>query len=398
MEREDGPMEQTTMDTVYLDHAATTPMDPRVVEAMLPYFYEHFGNPSSIYGLGRTARAAIDRAREDVARAVGARPTEIVFTSGGTESDNAAIKGVVMARYGERAGANHIITAATEHHAVLHTCEWLERLGYETTMLPVDQFGRVDPDDVERAIRPTTALITLMYANNEIGTLHPLAGIGRVAKRHGVTFHTDAVLAGGALPIDVDALGVDLLSLSAHKFYGPKGVGALYVRRGTPWLPQQPGGGQERGRRSGTENTAGIVGLATALRLAVESMEGATAHATRLRDRLYQGLTREIPDVTLNGHPTERLPNNLNLSFRGVEGESLLLNLDMHGIAASSGSACTAGSLDPSHVLTAIGLPRELAQGSLRLTVGRGTSDAHIDRALAVLPPIVTKLRSLTTV
>ena len=388
-------MEQMSMDTVYLDHAATTPMDPRVVEAMLPYLYEGFGNPSSMYGAGRTARAAIDRAREDVAAALGARPTEIVFTSGGTESDNAAIKGVAMARQHEGA---HIITAATEHHAVLHTCEWLERLGFETTVLPVDRYGRVDPDDVERAIRPTTTLITLMYANNEIGTVHPLAAIGAIAKRYGVTFHTDAVQAGGALPIDVDALGVDLLSLSAHKFYGPKGSGVLYARRGTPWLPQQPGGGQERGRRSGTENTAGIVGLAMALRLSVESMEGAAAHCARLRDRLRDEIMRAIPDVSLNGHPAERLPNNLNVSFRGVDGESLLLNLDMHGIAASSGSACTAGSLDPSHVLTAMGLSRELAQGSLRLSVGRGTTDAHIDRALAVLPAVVTKLRRLSTV
>jgi cysteine desulfurase len=388
-------MEQMSMDTVYLDHAATTPMDARVVEAMLPYLYEHFGNPSSMYGVGRTARAAIDRAREDVAAALGARPTEIVFTSGGTESDNAAIKGVAMARQHE---GNHIITAATEHHAVLHTCEWLERLGFETTVLPVDRYGQVDPDEVERAIRPTTTLITLMYANNEIGTVHPLAAIGAIAKRRDVTFHTDAVQAGGALPIDVDTLGVDLLSLSAHKFYGPKGSGVLYARRGTPWLPQQPGGGQERGRRSGTENTAGIVGLATALRLSVESMERAAAHCARLRDRLRDELARAISDVSLNGHPTERLPNNLNLSFRGVDGESLLLNLDMHGIAASSGSACTAGSLDPSHVLTALGLSRELAQGSLRLSVGRGTTDAHIDRALTVLPAVVTKLRSLSTV
>ncbi len=388
-------MEQMSMDTVYLDHAATTPMDPRVVEAMLPYLYEHFGNPSSMYGVGRTARAAIDRAREDVAAALGARPTEIVFTSGGTESDNAAIKGVAMARQHE---GNHIITAATEHHAVLHTCEWLERPGFETTVLPVDRYGQVDPDEVERAIRPTTTLITLMYANNEIGTVHPLAAIGAIAKRRGVTFHTDAVQAGGALPIDVDTLGVDLLSLSAHKFYGPKGSGVLYARRGTPWLPQQLGGGQERGRRSGTENTAGIVGLTTALRLSVESMESAASHCARLRDRLRDELARAIPDVSLNGHPTERLPNNLNLSFRGVDGESLLLNLDMHGIAASSGSACTAGSLDPSHVLTALGLSRELAQGSLRLSAGRGTTDAHIDRALTVLPAVVTKLRSLSTV
>ncbi len=388
-------MEQDAIETIYLDHAATTPLDPRVVEAMLPYLRDHFGNPSSIYGLGRATRAAIDRAREEVAQALGARPTEIIFTSGGTESDNTAIRGVAMAR---RADGNHIITAATEHHAVLHACAWLEPLGFETTVLPVDRDGRVDPDEVERAIRPTTTLITLMYANNEIGTIQPLADIGRIARARGVTFHTDAVQAGGALPIDVDALGADLLSLSAHKFYGPKGVGVLYARRGTPLLPQQPGGGQERGRRSGTENTAGIVGLATALTLAVGSLESDARHYGRLRDRLYDGLLAQVPDVTLNGHPTERLPNNLNVSFRGVEGESLLLNLDMHGIAASSGSACTAGSLDPSHVLTAIGLPRELAQGSLRLSVGRGTTDEQADRVLGVLPATVAKLRNLAAV
>jgi len=388
-------MEQDAIETIYLDHAATTPLDPRVVEAMLPYLRDHFGNPSSIYGLGRVTRAAIDRAREEVATALGARPTEIIFTSGGTESDNTAVRGAAMAR---RADGNHIITATTEHHAVLHACEWLAPLGFETTVLPVDRDGRVDPNEVERAIRPTTTLITLMYANNEIGTIHPLAEIGRVARAHGVTFHTDAVQAGGALPIDVDALGVDLLSLSAHKFYGPKGVGVLYARRGTPLVPQQPGGGQERGRRSGTENTAGIVGLATALTLAVGSLESDARHYARLRDRLYDGLLAQVPDIALNGHPTERLPNNLNISFRGVEGESLLLNLDMHGIAASSGSACTAGSLDPSHVLTSIGLPRELAQGSLRLSVGRGTTDEQADRVLGVLPATVAKLRSLAAV
>jgi len=388
-------MEQDAIETIYLDHAATTPLDPRVVEAMLPYLRDHFGNPSSIYGLGRVTRAAIDRAREEVATALGARPTEIIFTSGGTESDNTAVRGTAMAR---RADGNHIITATTEHHAVLHACEWLAPLGFETTVLPVDRDGRVDPNEVERAIRPTTTLITLMYANNEIGTIHPLAEIGRVARAHGVTFHTDAVQAGGALPIDVDALGVDLLSLSAHKFYGPKGVGVLYARRGTPLVPQQPGGGQERGRRSGTENTAGIVGLATALTLAVGSLESDARHYARLRDRLYDGLLAQVPDIALNGHATERLPNNLNVSFRGVEGESLLLNLDMHGIAASSGSACTAGSLDPSHVLTSIGLPRELAQGSLRLSVGRGTTDEQVDRVLDVLPATVAKLRSLAAV
>lgn len=388
-------MQTTATETIYLDHAATTPVDPRVVDAMLPYLGEHFGNPSSIYGLGRTARAAIDRAREDVAAALGARPTEIVFTSGGTESDNAAIKGVVLARQSE---GNHIITAATEHHAVLDVCHWLEILGFETTILPVDGSGMVDPDALARAIRPTTILLSLMLANNEIGTIQPLAECARIAHEHGVTVHSDAVQAGGAIPIDVDALGVDLLSLSGHKFYGPKGTGVLYVRRGTPWMPQQQGGGQERSRRSGTENTAGIVGLATALRIAVDSMESTAAHCRRLRDRLREGITAAIADVSVNGHAEQRLPNNLNVSFRGVEGESLLLNLDMHGIAASSGSACTAGSLDPSHVLTAIGLPRDLAQGSLRLTTGRNTTDAQIDRVLAILPAIVEKLRRLATV
>ncbi len=388
-------VDATGEEPIYLDHAATTPLDRRVVEAMLPYMTDHFGNPSSVYGLGRTARTALDRARSQVAEALGARPPEIVFTSGGTESDNAAIKGVAMARRGE---GNHILTAATEHHAVLHTCEWLARLGYETTVLPVDRDGMVDPDDVARAIRPTTTLLTLMYANNEIGTIHPLAEIAKAAHARGVTVHTDAVQAGGALPLDVDALGVDLLSLSGHKFYGPKGVGILYVRRGAPWLPQQQGGGQERGRRAGTENTGGIVGIATALHLAVASLETTAAHCTRLRDRLRDGLLATVPDVTLNGHPTARLPNNLNVSFRGVEGESLLLNLDMHGIAASSGSACTAGSLDPSHVLTAVGLPHELAQGSLRLTVGRGTTVEQVDRVLGVLPPVVAKLRNLASV
>ncbi len=388
-------MQAAAMETIYLDHAATTPVDPQVVDAMLPYLGEHFGNPSSIYGLGRTARAAIDRAREEVAAALGARPTEIVFTSGGTESDNAAIKGVALARRNE---GNHIITAATEHHAVLDVCHWLEILGFETTILPVDRGGMVDPDALARAIRPSTILLSLMLANNEIGTIQPLAECARIAHEHGVTVHSDAVQAGGAIPIDVNDLGVDLLSLSGHKFYGPKGTGVLYVRRGTPWMPQQQGGGQERSRRSGTENTAGIVGLATALRIAVDSMESTAAHCRRLRDRLREGITAAIADVSVNGHAEQRLPNNLNVSFRGVEGESLLLNLDMHGIAASSGSACTAGSLDPSHVLTAIGLPRDLAQGSLRLTTGRNTTDAQIDRVLAVLPPIVEKLRRLATV
>lgn len=388
-------MQSIDADVIYLDHAATTPMDPKVVEAMIPYLVTHFGNASSLYGIGRTARTAIDQAREVVADAIGARTTEIVFTSGGTESDNAAIRGVAMAR---RSEGNHIITAATEHHAVLHACEWLQQWGFETTVLPVDRYGLVDPDQLSNAIRPTTTLLTIMYANNEIGTVQPIGELASIARARGVTVHTDAVQAGGALPIDVESLGVDLLSLSGHKFYGPKGVGILYVRRGTSWLPQQVGGGQERGRRSGTESAALIVGIAKAIQVAVETIDGFSARCRLLRDRLRDGLMSTLPDTTLNGHPSLRLSNNLNLSFRGVEGESILLNLDMHGIAASSGSACTAGSLDPSHVLTAIGLQRELAQGSLRLTLGRGTSEQQIERVLAVLPPIVEKLRSVAAV
>jgi cysteine desulfurase len=380
-------------ETIYLDHAATTPVDPRAVEAMLPYFTTHFGNPSSIYAQARATRQALDSARSTVASMLHARPSEVIFTSGGSESDNAAIKGAVWAA---RDRGNHVITTAIEHHAVLHICEWLERFGVETTYLPVDAQGLVDPVEVERAIRPQTVLISVMHSNNEIGTVQPLAEIAAIARAHSIPVHSDAVQSGGQLPLDVNALGVDLLSLSGHKFYGPKGVGVLYVRRGTPWLPIQQGGGQERNRRAGTENVAGIVGLATALELAVGAMGSESPRLRALRDRLIDGIQAAIPESRLNGHHELRLPNNANISFAGVDGESILLNLDLHGIAASSGSACTAGSIDPSHVLLALGLSPAMASSALRLTLGRGTTEAHIDRVLEILPGVIARLRSFS--
>ncbi len=380
-------------DTIYLDHAATTPVDARVLDAMIPYFTEHFGNPSGLYGQARATRQALDNARASVAAILHAKPSEIVFTSGGSESDNAAIKGVAWA---SRERGNHVVTTAIEHHAVLHTCEWLERFGIETTFVAVDGDGRVDPAAIDAAMRPTTVLVSVMHANNEIGTIQPLREISEIAHARGVPVHTDAVQSCGHLEIDVDALGVDLLSLSAHKFYGPKGVGALFVRRGTAWLPTQQGGGQERNRRAGTENVAGLVGLARALELTRESGEWEGARLAAMRDRLIEGVLATIPESRLNGHPTLRLPNNANLSFGGVDGESILLNLDIHGIAASSGSACTAGSIDPSHVLLALGLPQTMAAGAVRLTLGRGTTDDHIDRVLGTLPDVVSRLRALT--
>lgn len=380
-------------ETIYLDHAATTQPDPRVVAAMVPYLTTHFGNPSSIYALARAPRQAIDQARGAVAAALHCRPSEVIFTSGGTESDNAAIQGVVWAARGR---GSHVITTAIEHHAVLHTCDWLERFGVETTVVPVDAEGLVDPGAVAAAIRPNTVLISVMHANNEIGVVQPLAAIGAVARARGIPLHSDAVQSAGQLPLDVDALQVDLLSLSGHKFYGPKGVGALYVRRGTPWLPIQQGGGQERSRRAGTENVAGIVGLATALELAVQHIKHEATRMRGLRDRLIAGILGTIPDSRLNGHAEQRLPNNVNVSFAGVDGESILLNLDVHGVAASSGSACTAGSIDPSHVMLALGLSPAMASSALRLTVGRGTTEEQVERVLEILPAVIARLRTLT--
>jgi len=374
---------------IYLDHAATTALDARVLEAMLPYFTTEYGNASSIYTLGRHAMQAVDSAREEVADILGCRPTEVTFTGNGSESDNLAIKGVAFT---SQKKGNHIITSPIEHHAVLHTCQYLERFGFKTTYVPVDGYGRVDPDDVGRAISDQTVLVSIMYANNEIGTIEPIAEIGRICRARKIPFHVDAVQAGGSLPIDARELNVDLLSLSAHKFYGPKGVGILYARQGVRLLPQLQGGSQERGKRAGTENVAGIVGAATALRLAYEDLPQVMPRIIALRDRLIAGIV-PIPGSQLTGHPTERLPNNASFVFEGIEGESILLNLDLLGIAASTGSACTSGSVDPSHVLLAMHLPVELAHGSLRLTLGKDNTDEDVATLLAALPGIVEKLR-----
>jgi cysteine desulfurase len=377
---------------IYLDHAATTPLDGRVLEAMMPYLTTEYGNASSIYTLGRHAMQAIDHSREQVADVLGCRPTEIAFTGCGSESDNLAIKGVA---YAAQKKGNHIITSAIEHHGVLHTCQYLERFGFNVTYLTVDGYGRVDPGEVARAITDQTTLVSIMYANNEVGTIEPVAEIGRICRERKIPFHVDAVQAGGALPLDVAELHVDLLSLAAHKFYGPKGVGILYVRQGVRILPQVQGGSQERGRRAGTENVAGIVGAATALRLVYDEMPETTPRLIALRDRLITGILAAIPGSHLTGHPTDRLPNSASFCFEGVEGESILLSLDLQGIAASTGSACTSGSAEPSHVLLAMGLPVELAHGSLRLTLGKDSTDEDVDIVLAALPGVIEKLRTL---
>lgn len=392
MEVESQPAKRT----IYLDHAATTAVEPRVVEAMLPYWTQQYGNPSSIYGLGRESNRALDQAHQTVAEILNCSPQEVIFTSCGTESDNLALRGVAFERH-HRLKKNHIITSPIEHHAIGHTLEQLEKFfGFEVTYVPVDAHGLVDPADVEKAIRPDTTLISIMYANNEVGTIEPIAEIGAIARAHKIAFHTDAVQAGGVLSLDVQALNVDLLSLSAHKFYGPKGVGVLYARRGVPLLPTQTGGGQERNRRAGTENVAYIVGLATALRLSYEEAEKANARIGRLRDKLIAGVLERIPESQLSGHPTQRLPNSATFLFKYIEGESILLNLDFVGVAASSGSACTSGSLEPSHVLTAMGFPHEVAHGSLRLTLGKENSDEDVDYVLDALPRIVEKLRRMS--
>jgi cysteine desulfurase len=382
--------------SIYMDHAATTAVDPRVVEAMLPYFTQKYGNASSVHGFGREAHQAMESARKTVAEILDASPEEIIFTSCGTESDNLAIRGVAFA---QQKRGNHIITSPVEHHAVGHTCEQLQRrFGFEVTYVPVDAYGRVDPDVVGRAITDRTVLITIMYANNEVGTIQPIAEIGKLARAKGILFHTDAVQAGGTLDLNVDTLNVDLVSLSAHKFYGPKGVGILYQRRGTPLLPMQTGGGHERGRRAGTENIPYIVGLATALELAYQSRDSNNARITGLRERLISGVLGSIPDAYLTGHPTGRLPNNASFVFRGIEGEAILLSLDLMGVAGSSGSACTSGSTEPSHVLTSMGLPADVCHGSLRLTLGNDNTADDVDYVLSVLPDIVSKLRAMSPV
>jgi cysteine desulfurase len=379
---------------VYLDHAATTPVHPQVVEAMLPYFSERYGNASSIHSLGREARQGLEEARATVAGILNCRGEEIIFTSGGTESDNLAIRGV---SWMNRRRGDHIITSSVEHHAVSHTCEQMERqFGFEVTYLPVDEYGLVDSRDVERAITETTILISIMYANNEVGTVEPIAEIGEIARRRGIPFHTDAVQAAGALSLDVQELNVDLLTLSAHKFYGPKGVGLLYVREGVGVLPIQTGGGHERGLRSGTENVAGIVGLATALKLAEERREEESIRLAALRDRLIEGVLSSIDHCWLLGHPQNRLPNNANIAFEYVEGEGILVGLDLEGIAASSGSACSTGSADPSHVLLAMGVRPDLARGAIRMTLGRENTEEDVDRVSEVLPAIVERLRAMS--
>jgi len=381
---------------IYLDHAATTPVRPEVLEAMLPYFGARFGNPSSIYGLGREARQAMDRARDAVAAALGCRPAEVLFTSCGSESDNLAIKGVAYAR---RDHGNHLITTRVEHHAVLHTCEWLERYaGFDVTYLPVDRYGMVELPALEAAITDRTVLVSVMLANNEVGTVQPLPEIAALLRPRGILLHTDAVQGGGALDLDVNHLGVDLLSLSGHKFYAPKGVGILYVRQGTPLLPQMQGGGQERSRRAGTENVPYVVGAATALHLATEELSSADVRLAGLRDRLVRGVLATVPGAHLTGHPTARLPNNASFVFEGVEGEALLLALDQLNICASTGSACTSGSLEASHVLKAMGIPPALAQGSLRLSLGKGTDQDQIDRTLEALPAVIERLRAVIPV
>lgn len=379
---------------IYMDNAATTAVRKEVLDAMLPYFSEHYGNPSSIHSVGRDAKRAVEAARKQVAAALGAQPQEIYFTAGGSESDNWALRSAteMLAKKGK-----HIITSAIEHHAVLHTCEYLEKQhGYRVTYLPVDEYGLVNPADVKAAIAEDTVLISIMAANNEIGTLQPITEIGKIAKEAGVLFHTDAVQAVGAIPIDVNAWNVDLLSLSAHKFHGPKGVGALYVRKGTRMNNLIFGGAQERNLRAGTENLASIVGLGKAIEIAVTELPEYTKHMLKLRDRLIDGILSEIPDVRLNGHRTERLPGNVNVSVRYIEGESLLMRLDLAGVEGSSGSACTSGSLDPSHVLLAIGLPHEIAHGSLRLSLGIGNTEEDVEYVLKVLPSIVENLRAMS--
>lgn len=378
---------------IYLDHAATTPVNPQVLEAMLPYFSDKFGNASSIYSIGRESKKAIEESREKVAKAVGALPREVFFTGSGTEADNWAIKGVA---YANRDKGRHIITTAIEHHAVLHACQYLESDGFEVTYLPVDENGLVSPQQVQDAIRPDTILITIMFANNEIGTIQPIGEIGKIARERGIIFHTDAVQAVGNIPINVVDLNVDLLSLSGHKFYGPKGVGALYIRKGVKITSFMHGGAQERGRRASTENIAGIVGVGKAIELATQNIEENNKKLLELRDRTIEEISKKIPFVKLNGDRYKRLPGNVNFSFEFIEGESLLLMLDMKGIAASSGSACTSGSLDPSHVLLAIGLPHEIAHGSLRITFGTENTHEDIDYLMDVLPMIVDRLREMS--
>ena len=381
------------MKRVYFDHAATTPTDPAIAKTVYEYMTEVFGNPGSVHSFGRQARQAVDVAREQVANLINAQPAEIFFTSGGTEADNTALKGVA---YANRNRGNHIITSAVEHHAVLEPCEQLQKEGFDLTVLPVDEYGQVSVEAVRNAIKPETILISIMFANNEVGTIQPIAEIGALARERKIYFHTDAVQAVGNWPIDVKEMNIDLLTMSGHKFNAPKGIGALYVRKGVRLRSIQQGGGQERHLRPGTENVPGIVGLGLAAEKARLGMAERVRYTTGLRDRLLSGILATVPEIKLNGHPTQRLPGNVNVSVIYVEGESLLLNLDMKGIAASSGSACTSGSLDPSHVLLAMGLDHATAHGSLRLTLGDDNTEEDVDYFLAEFPAIVERLRNMS--
>jgi cysteine desulfurase len=376
---------------VYLDHNASTPVHPEVVEAMSPYFGERFGNPSSVHGFGRDAREGMEIARERISRFLRVGKEEVVFTSGGTESDNLAIKGVAGAR-----GVGHIVTSQIEHHAVLRTCQALESQGFAVTYLPVDGDGLVDPDDVRRAIRPDTILITIMHANSEVGTIQRVEAIGTMARECGIPFHVDAVQTFGKIPIDLDRFGIVLLSFSSHKIYGPKGVGGLYIRNGTKMVAVQHGGEHERRRRAGTENVSGVVGLGKAVEVRAREMEAEAIRLTALRDRLWWGVSARVPEVRLNGHAARRLPGSLNMGFRNVESESLVLGLDLKGVAVSAGSACTSGNVEPSYVLVAMGVPLDWAMGSVRATLGRGNTEEDIDYVLEVLPPLVERIRNLS--
>ena len=376
---------------VYLDHNASTPVHPEVVEAMLPYFAERFGNPSSIHGFGREAREGLDTARERIARFLSVGKEEIVFTSGGTESDNLAIKGVAAAR-----GGGHIVTSAVEHHAVLRTCAALEGQGFAVTVVPVDGYGMVDPEDVRRALRNDTVLVSIMHANSEVGTIQPVGAIGRITRERGIPFHVDGVQTFGKLPVDLDALNVDLFSFSAHKIYGPKGAAGLYIRKGTKMASVQHGGEHERRRRAGTENVPGIVGLGKAVEVRGRDMAAEEGRVRALRDRLWEGLSARVSEVRLNGHPTERLPGTCNVCFRNIESESIVLGLDLKGVGVSAGSACTSGNVEPSHVLVAMGVPLDWAMGAVRCSVGRSTTAEDIDYMVDSVEPLAGKLRSLS--
>lgn len=378
---------------IYLDYSATTPCDSVVVKAMLPYFSDKFGNASTLYSFGKEARAAIEQSREKVANAIGANTEEIVFTSSGTESNNTVLKGIA---YMNEDKGDHIITTSIEHHSVVEPCKFLEKQGFKLTYLPVDKYGLVDPEDIKKAITPKTLLVSIIYGNNEIGTIQPIKEIGKIVKESGIYFHTDAVQALGHIPVNVNISGIDFLSASAHKFYGPKGIGILYIRKGSKITPLMHGGGQEKKKRASTENVPAIVGLGIAVEIAIKSMDDEMNRIKVLRDKLVSGVLNNIENVKLNGHPTDRLPNNVNFSIKGIEGEAIILRLDMEGISASTGSACSSYRLEPSHVLLAIGVQRDLAQGSIRFSLGKYTKDEDIDYVLKVLPDVVAKLRSIS--